>query len=573
MPCMSRRLRRQCVLTALFVLGLRPLFATTIGTGQTVDDTSLAGQNADIDGTLTYFGAGAVPNYDTGAALVNLTSDFTESLGSGANQVQWAGSGGFFTTDFEPNAPNTRYNVNIGGLATPETLTWGQGGFVPSGSALVLDGYINFQNSINLGTDAMTSRQIDVKSSEGAIGLTLGPIAGAGNLLFQAYDLPQTGGHARSSQIDLENSVAITGTLELNNVTAFVGITNHATGFIDVANIDLTNGAVLGDVTPNGQTLRAGVNLTLDGGSGYGFGAGSGAPATQTLGQLNSTDPTTQLYLGSAGGNGTFTYVDPAALTVNGGYFAGIISDGTQDITGTVQNAGAGGAVTKAGTGILTLAGNGNTYTAGTTIEQGTLLVTNTAGSATGTGPISVMSGGALGGTGFVAPQGNVDVQSGGKIDLSAFDPSHAPAKLTNKLTLRLVAVPTSPDTTYYNHATFEAGASFAFDLGPAGASDELAFAGLTDGIAQVSFNNNAVSLNFLAGAGPGTYTLFTFDATGAYVGTLLDGPNYTFQYNANDITVTIAAPEPSAWILGCGAAVAFALISYRSRRISSTLK
>ena len=41
---------------ALFAFGVRAAFATTIGTGQTVDitDPSLAGQNINFDSTLTY---------------------------------------------------------------------------------------------------------------------------------------------------------------------------------------------------------------------------------------------------------------------------------------------------------------------------------------------------------------------------------------------------------------------------------------------------------------------------------------------------------------------------------------
>ncbi len=90
-------------------------------------------------------------------------------------------------------------------------------------------------------------------------------------------------------------------------------------------------------------------------------------------------------------------------------------------------------------------------YSQGTTVKQGTLLVTNTTGSATGTGAVTVMSGASLGGTGIIAPTGtnNVVVQSGGKVDLTAFDPVHAPAIFTNTLTLHLAST---------NSATFAAG-------------------------------------------------------------------------------------------------------------------
>jgi autotransporter-associated beta strand protein len=478
--------------------------------------------------------------------LLSLSGDFTRSLGTGSNQVQWTGSGGFYASSYA-----SYYTINIGGLATPSTLTWGQGGFVPSGSALVLDGSFNFENSINLGTDASATRQIDVQNTRFP-GLTTGALTGSGNLFFQAYG---TNGTGQRHQVDLENSVAITGTLELSNVTAWVGIYNQTSGFIDVANIHLTNGALLGEFATNGQSLRVGVNLTLDNGSVYGIAAGLGGSnlAIQTLGQLNSTDATTQVSLGAASSNGTTTVVSPATLTVNSGYFAGVISDSVGYFVGPITDPGVGGAMIKTGTGILTLAGNSNIYTAGTTIQQGTLFAGNTSGSATGTGAVTVKSGGSLGGTGIIAPTGtnNVVVQSGGKVDLSAFDPAHPPAFPTGTLTFSLAST---------NSVTFQAGASLVFDLGAGGTSDELTFTGLTKGKSQIFLNDNQVNLNFLAGAGPGTYTLFSFDQSSAYSGILLNGADYTFNYNPTDITVTIV-PEPGAWsLMVCG--VLFVLLS-----------
>jgi autotransporter-associated beta strand protein len=69
----------------------------------------------------------------------------------------------------------------------------------------------------------------------------------------------------------------------------------------------------------------------------------------------------------------------------------------------------------KSGSGTFTISkGDGNTYTLGTTINGGTLLVNNTTGSGTGTGDVTVNSGGTLGGTGSIA--GNVTVNAGGGI-------------------------------------------------------------------------------------------------------------------------------------------------------------
>ena len=64
----------------------------------------------------------------------------------------------------------------------------------------------------------------------------------------------------------------------------------------------------------------------------------------------------------------------------------------------------------KLGTGHLTLTGD-NSYTSGTTISGGTLLVDNTTGSGTGTGDVWVLSGTILGGDGSIA--GTVQVNGG----------------------------------------------------------------------------------------------------------------------------------------------------------------
>ncbi|MGH8092073.1 MAG: autotransporter-associated beta strand repeat-containing protein [Chthoniobacterales bacterium] len=73
------------------------------------------------------------------------------------------------------------------------------------------------------------------------------------------------------------------------------------------------------------------------------------------------------------------------------------------------QQNGTTGSLAKTGVGTLTL-GTPSTYTGGTTVSAGTLVVSNKSGSATGTGAVNV-SGGTLGGKGIIS--GAVTVNSG----------------------------------------------------------------------------------------------------------------------------------------------------------------
>jgi autotransporter-associated beta strand protein len=94
------------------------------------------------------------------------------------------------------------------------------------------------------------------------------------------------------------------------------------------------------------------------------------------------------------------------------------------------------GAITKDGSGTLTLTGE-NTYSNGTTVTNGVLLVSNASGSGTGKAAVAV-NGGTLGGSGIMAGAVTVGTNSGPGAFLAPRNEAKKPATLTIKGALTL---------------------------------------------------------------------------------------------------------------------------------------
>jgi len=218
-----------------------------------------------------------------------------------------------------------------------------------------------------------------------------------------------------------------TGTLTLGGVNTHTGGTNITAGSLRIA-----NAASLG----NGP-------LTLTGG----------------LLDLNALSPTV-VSLSGTGGNisDTAATATTSTLTVNQAIdttYAGTIQNGATRIV----------ALTKSGVGSLTLSG-ANSYTGANAINVGTLLATNTTGSALGTGAVTVAAGAALGGSGSVSGITTVNgVVSPGIGGVGTF--------------------------TVTNNITFNSGSSLAIDLVGA-TSDQLVVGGTMTLGANVALNATA---------------------------------------------------------------------------------
>jgi uncharacterized delta-60 repeat protein len=173
--------------------------------------------------------------------------DFTRSLGSGVSQVQFKGNGGFA-------AYGADRLVNLGGGATPELLRFGNNGFVPDGSSLILGSHdathkLVFQNPIDLSAFSQAIRVED------------GPVA------IEAELAGGLSGLGRMIKFGL-------GTLRLNATSTNTGGIEVAEGRLiaaDVANVfgstAGTSGPVRLGTSYTNTTSQAALELEIEGGN------------------------------------------------------------------------------------------------------------------------------------------------------------------------------------------------------------------------------------------------------------------------------------------------------------------
>ncbi len=144
---------------------------------------------------------------------------------------------------------------------------------------------------------------------------------------------------------------------------------------------------------------------------------------------------------GSLEGDGSL-FLGSLNLSVGGNNlsttFSGVIQDGG-------MNGGSGGSVTKVGSGALTLS-RANTYTGGTSVSAGSLIISNKSGSGTGTGAGAVsVSAGTLGGKGTIAGAVTIGTGSGAGAFLAPAAGAKKAATLTIQSALTLKADAPTP--------------------------------------------------------------------------------------------------------------------------------
>jgi fibronectin-binding autotransporter adhesin len=245
-----------------------------------------------------------------------------------------------------------------------------------------------------------------------------------------------------------DNASAGNGTFTLNG-GAICG--NEGGGFIIFSGTSTAGDAVF---TLNGGTNSGelGGVVSFDGGTESGPSAGN-ATLIANGGSGGGTGGSIQFFGASVGGTSRMELFGNSTLLVDLLYIpsltigsiegAGTVSlnlaVGSNNLSttfsGIIQEVTNGPcSLTKIGRGKLTLS-SANTYTGGTTVMQGSLLVTNTTGSGTGAGAVSV-NGGIFGGTGMVS--GPVTIGTARRGATLAPGSGRNPGRLTTTSSLRL---------------------------------------------------------------------------------------------------------------------------------------
>jgi len=301
------------------------------------------------------------------------------------------GSMSFFGSSTAANGTFTNNGGSAGfafgaSMAFNETSTAGNGTFTNDGGAVsgATGGGIQFFDSSTAGNGTFTINGAPVSGAGfGGVFFVHSYIAGtptAGDGIFTINGSAVSGEFTGGEVGFGESSTAGNATLIANGGADFFPPFRGAGGLIFFAG-GSTGGTARVEVFGNGV-----LDISQD------------TFATVTIGSIEGSG------LVFLGGNGSFGATN---LTVGNNNLSTTFSGKIQD--GGNGGGTGGGSLTKIGRGKLTLS-KASTYTGGTTVSNGTLLVTNRTGSATGTGAVQVNKG-TLGGLGIIT--GAVTVGTG----------------------------------------------------------------------------------------------------------------------------------------------------------------
>ncbi len=189
---------------------------------------------------------------------------------------------------------------------------------------------------------------------------------------------------------------------------------------------------------PNGiaqiATFGAGSQTSVSINSGYTIGqlnfnngGNSGAPTAYTLSgggtlTLNNSGNGASVNVSSGGlqplleGSLTLTLADPSLTTT-----FNIASDGSLDVAGPINQSGGAQQIVLTGGGTLSLDNGTNSYSGGTTVNNGTLILTPSSGTATlGSGPLAINGSSSVVNSNTTLTVGSLSGTGGGQLNVAA---------------------------------------------------------------------------------------------------------------------------------------------------------
>jgi len=386
------------------VTGTRAITMTLAGTfdiaiGKTIEESGVVSGNGNLSitnfGTLILSGSGSngtgstnvsgilslrgTVTLGTGNLALNTgifelgSGNLTRALGTGANQINMSGGSAGFA------AYGADRIVNLGGSGA--TVTWNVGSFLATGQAFYFgtstaDHTVDFQNNINLN-GATRSIQTLRGIGTGAEGEISGVISGnaSSNLSLDAVS-----GYSPGSLILSNGSNSYGGTTTINagnllleaNATGTAGNTVLGSSATDIFLGNTTGAFDAGLLTNGAVTISRNIRVQ------------SGNTGVITLGGNSASSSTFSgsVFLGTTSGAGkgvTLTAASGGTTT-----FSGVI----QDPTGVVGP----GLLRKSGAGTVVLSGV-NTYAGGTSIDGGTLSISQSANLGANTGGLTINNG------------------------------------------------------------------------------------------------------------------------------------------------------------------------------------
>lgn len=323
-----------------------------------------------LSGSVTNTG-GATPGTVTGQTVINegairFNANMSNLIGSATNATIVL-NGGVLETSGTFNRALTTTGNATGGVNLGVNANSPGGGFSAFGNAL----------SVNLGGSGATLTWSATNFVKDYGQLILGSITADSVVDWQNGLELGTNSSVYFRQIDVKDNVNSSGDLAL--ISGLIADTSGSEGLHGIQKVGQGTLVLTANNTYTGITAISSGTLQL----GY-------------VGTVNSQsyDGTTGSVAGDVHNYGTLAFNRSNAYS-HGGTISGS------------------GNVVHAGTGTTTLT-TANSYSGGTVVNAGTLLINNTAGSGAGSGGITVNNGGTLGGTGSFT--GAVTVNDGGSL-------------------------------------------------------------------------------------------------------------------------------------------------------------